>query len=104
MRGVYLLHFDPPYKHAAHYLGWAEDIAARVEQHRNGAGARLTQVAVSAGCALILARVWPDADRATERRYKNQHNSPRLCPICRQVNQSASAPAQANGPRGSAHR
>ncbi len=80
--GVYLLHFSPPYKHAKHYMGFAEDIDRRIEQHRAGTGARLTQVAIDAGCRLILARIWPGADRSTERRLKKRKESPRLCPIC----------------------
>ena len=81
-RGVYLLHFEPSYQHAAHYLGFAEDIERRVAEHRKGTGARLTQVAVEAGCALHLARVWPGADRNLERRLKRWHSGTRLCPIC----------------------
>src|SRR6476661_2336108 len=46
---VYLLHFSKPYKHARHYLGSADDVSARLELHRKGQGARLTQVAVDAG-------------------------------------------------------
>lgn len=37
MKGVYLLHFEPRYKHAGHYLGYAEDIERRVDEHRRGA-------------------------------------------------------------------
>ena len=37
----YLLHFDPPYKHARHYVGYTEHLDVRVEQHRNGTGANL---------------------------------------------------------------
>lgn len=78
----YLIHFSPQYKHARHYLGYADDVGPRVNAHLHGAGARLTQVATEAGCKLILARVWPDADRTEERRLKRRHNSPQLCPIC----------------------
>lgn len=82
MAGVYLIHFSPSYKHAKHYLGWAEDIDRRLAEHEIGAGARLTQVAVDAGCRLILARVWEDGDRTLERKLKNRKNAPALCPIC----------------------
>lgn len=82
MAGVYLIHFSPSYKHAKHYLGWAEDIDRRLAEHQNGVGARLTQVAVDAGCRLILARVWEGGDRTLERKLKNRHNGPVLCPIC----------------------
>lgn len=79
---VYLLHFEPAYKHARHYCGYADDVEPRINAHLHGRGARLTQVAHDAGCALILARVWPDGDRTLERRIKNRKAAPRLCPIC----------------------
>lgn len=83
--GCYLLHLDPPYKHAAHYLGYADDIQRRIEEHEAGAGARLTQVAVGAGCRLVLARIWPGAGKAYERTLKKQRGSSRLCPICKEA-------------------
>lgn len=82
MTGVYLIHFAPSYKHARHYLGWAEDVDRRLAEHQSGAGARLTQVAVDAGCRLILVRVWEEGDRTLERKLKNRHDAPALCPIC----------------------
>jgi predicted GIY-YIG superfamily endonuclease len=82
MQGVYLIHFEPAYKHARHYLGYADDIAARLALHRAGQGARLTQVAADAGCKIRLVKVWPGADRHFERKLKNRKESPRLCPIC----------------------
>lgn len=82
---VYLLHFDPPYRHAAHYLGWTSDdrVEQRLEEHRTGRGARLCAVAVQAGARLILARVWPGQNRSFERKLKRRKESCRLCPICR---------------------
>jgi hypothetical protein len=43
---VYLLHFDRPYRHARHYLGWTADetVDARLARHRAGGGARLIAV------------------------------------------------------------
>jgi hypothetical protein len=38
---VYLLHFDRPYKHARHYLGWTANLQARLDSHRAGHGARI---------------------------------------------------------------
>lgn len=81
--GIYLLHFLPSYKHAKHYLGYADDIEPRIYAHLHGRGARLTQVAGDAGCTLLLVRVWEGADRKTERRFKNRSHVPALCPICR---------------------
>src|SRR3954447_5537183 len=30
---VYVLHLEPAYEHARHYLGWARDVNARVAEH-----------------------------------------------------------------------
>lgn len=82
MTGIYLIHFDTPYKHAQHYLGFAKDIARRLKKHKSGQGARLVQVVQSAGITWTLARIWRDADRNKERRLKNGGSSKRYCPIC----------------------
>jgi predicted GIY-YIG superfamily endonuclease len=83
--GLYLLHFDPPYLHAGHYLGFAEDVDRRVSEHlaANGKASPLVRAALAAGSAVSLARTWPGGDRKLERRLKNQHNTPRLCLVCR---------------------
>ena len=78
---VYLLHFHEPYHHARHYLGSAEDLEKRLDQHRRGVGARLVHVISQAGISFTLARTWKGG-RKKERRLKNQHHNPRLCPIC----------------------
>jgi len=83
MRGVYCLHFERPYRHAAHYTGWAADIEARLAEHRSGCGARLTQVVRDAGIEMELACVWPGEGRAFERRLKNRGSARRFCPICK---------------------
>jgi predicted GIY-YIG superfamily endonuclease len=83
MTGAYLLHFEGPYKHARHYLGWSEDILARFERHVRGNGSPLVKAAFAEGCAIRLVRVWPGATRDDERRLKRRKNSPRLCPVCR---------------------
>ena len=81
--GVYLLHFDQPYQHARHYLGWAPSIAERLERHERGTGARLTQVVKAAGIGWQLARTWPGKGRTEERRLKNRGSSRRHCPVCK---------------------
>lgn len=82
MATVYLLHFDPAYKHAKHYLGWASQLDARIAHHRNGTGANLTKYASKAGSQLIVARTWDNATRQTERKLKTSKHHSRLCPIC----------------------
>lgn len=81
MGTVYLLHFDQPYKHAMHYIGWAADLAARLAQHGTKHGARLLQVLREQGIGWTLARTWP-GDRNRERQIKNQGGASRLCPMC----------------------
>ncbi|MBN2389922.1 MAG: endonuclease [Anaerolineae bacterium] len=81
--GVYLIHFETPYKHARHYVGWSGDVESRLQRHREGNGARLMEVVTDAGIAWQVAWVWPEADRAFERNLKDQKNTARFCPICR---------------------
>lgn len=80
---VYVLHLDPPYRHARHYTGYAEpgNLRARLAAHAAGTGARLMQVITEAGGTFRLARTWPGG-RTRERELKNRHEAPRLCPIC----------------------
>lgn len=79
---VYLLHFERPYKHAAHYLGWVQrDLPQRLTRHGKGNGARLMEVVAAAGIGFHLARLWP-GDRAVERALKNYGGARRLCPMC----------------------
>ncbi len=79
---VYLIHFNRPLQHARHYLGFTDNLADRLESHRQGRGARLIQVITEQGIDWVLARVWPEGDRKLERQLKNRKESPRLCPIC----------------------
>jgi predicted GIY-YIG superfamily endonuclease len=81
---VYLLHFSEPIseKHTCqHYIGYANDVEDRIRQHEAGYGARLTQVAIERGISWEVVRIWTGG-RDVERRLKNIHNAPRLCPIC----------------------
>ena len=78
---MYLLHFDRPYKHARHYLGWASDLEARLAAHSAGHGARLLEVIRDAGISWTLARTW-SGTRTRERQLKNQGGASRRCPHC----------------------
>jgi hypothetical protein len=85
VRGLYLLHFTPRYRHAGHYLGFAESIAARVREHRSASpkSSPLVRAALGASCAVDLVRVWPGEGRTTERRLKRGGGLSRYCPVCR---------------------
>jgi predicted GIY-YIG superfamily endonuclease len=82
---VYLLHFEQPIapgRHTTqHYIGYAADLAARIQEHNTGHGARLTQVARERGIRFQVARLW-HGDRGLERRLKDRKHAPQLCPIC----------------------
>ena len=81
---TYLLHFSSPISpnHTTqHYIGSAADLDARIEEHRTGHGARLTQVAQERGIGFTVARTW-EGGRDFERSLKNRKNAPKLCPIC----------------------
>ena len=73
---VYILHLDPPYKHAAHYSGFGSEAsggaAARVTDHAAGgaAAARLMQVQHEVGGTFRIGRVWRDVTREREVRVK----------------------------------
>jgi predicted GIY-YIG superfamily endonuclease len=81
---VYLIHFDRPYKHARHYMGFTRDggLDQRLAAHAAGRGARLMEVIDEAGITWRLARTWENAARRDERRMKGRGLAP-LCPICR---------------------
>lgn len=82
VRGVYVLHIEPAYRHAQHYTGYSEDIERRVFEHMQGSGGRLCEVAIKAGCHLILVYVEEGADKARERSLKSQGAGRAVCPIC----------------------
>lgn len=82
---VYMLHFDRPIapgRHTCqHYIGYADDIAARLQAHDTGHGARLTQVARQLGIGWRVVRLWR-GDRTFERTLKERKYGPHLCPFC----------------------
>lgn len=82
---VYLIHFDTPYRHARHYMGFTNEagLDKRLEAHASGRGARLMEVIVGAGITWRLARTWENATRGDERRMKGRGLKLR-CPICRE--------------------
>src|SRR5215475_7789085 len=80
-RIIYLIHFAHAHFHARHYLGSTDDLAARIECHRSGNGARLMEVVTGAGIEWEVVRTWKGS-RLIERAIKRRHNTPALCPVC----------------------
>jgi predicted GIY-YIG superfamily endonuclease len=81
MATVYLIHFEQPYQHAKHYLGFTTDLDARIADHRAGVGSRLLQVVNDAGIGWQVARTWT-GNRKFERQLKRRKEAPALCPVC----------------------
>lgn len=82
---VYLLHFDRPFHHARHYLGYTRDLDRRIAEHRSlgrNTHHSLMRALARAGIGFTVARVWEDGDQQLERRLKRMKMGPRLCPIC----------------------
>ena len=95
MGKIYLLHFARPIGNLAnargqaqHYMGFSDDLEARLEAHRAGNGSAIMAEVARLGIGWELARTW-DGDRGLERRLKRQHNGPRLCPICNRSKEEA---------------
>jgi len=80
-RIVYLVHLDPPYKHAKHYLGKTNiTVTRRDARHAAGQGARLLQVQAQAGGTWHVVRTWRGGDRK-ERQLKTRSGA-LYCPEC----------------------
>jgi hypothetical protein len=73
---VYLIHFETPFKHAQHYIGWASDLNRRISRHRNGNGARLLRVVNEAGITWEVVRTWPGI-----RGWREPRNTKPECPV-----------------------
>ena len=105
---AYLLHFEPPFKHAGRYVGWVhvedgEDAADAVWErwvaHVTGKGSPLVGAAAKAGCAVIIARIWEGVDRHFERAIKEGKNASRLDPISQGTMTLAEAVEKYHGAR-----
>lgn len=86
---VYVLHFDPPYKHARHYIGFCEkEVNTRLATHCNGNGNPLVKAAVAAGSKITVAHVFKGADRTFERKLKNRRDVCKWCRLCKRKQRS----------------
>jgi len=85
---VYVLHLDPPLKHASHYIGYTPDPTAerRVAEHLSG-GAKaspLIAAALKSGSVVRVAHVVEGdaAGRDFERWLKAGKDTRAWCPCC----------------------
>jgi predicted GIY-YIG superfamily endonuclease len=87
--GVYVIHFRERIggdgrNGAQHYIGWASDIAARIEQHHRGQGAAIMAHVARSAIGFDVVAIFPGAARDDERRMKKAgHHAERRCPVCR---------------------
>lgn len=79
---VYVLHIEPPYRHAAHYIGFTTRPDARVAEHLAGRGSPLIRAALAAGHEVTVSLKWHCGTRQFERYLKNQKGTSRFCPSC----------------------
>lgn len=86
---LFLLHWDPPYHHASHYLGYAKGLgrgAHYADQIARGVKIgphELVMAAQQAGCVIQVADVFVGASRPEQRRMRANGSLSRFCPICR---------------------
>ena len=84
--GAYVIHFEPPLRHAKNYLGSAANLRARVAADLAGTGAKMVAAALARGITCTVSRIWVTDTREeawqTEAGLKEQRNTPRFCPGC----------------------
>jgi predicted GIY-YIG superfamily endonuclease len=79
---LYLLHFDPRYRHAGHYLGYTEDLPKRFALHVRGKGSPLVKAAVNNGSRIVLVRIWDEDGNAEQEIKRVMRSLVLLCPVC----------------------
>ena len=91
MPDLFLLHFDPPYQHARHYLGYAVGTGRGAAYARRIAAGtalgphELVMAAQADGCTIHVADVLHGEGRATQRRLRANGSLSRFCHYCREA-------------------
>lgn len=78
---VYILHFEKPYKHARHYVGFTTDLDRRQREHTHYCRSPLLKAVRAAGIRWYLAVVF-EGGRKLERKIKESNHTSRYCPLC----------------------
>lgn len=95
---VYLLHLDPPFKHARHYIGFTIlGLDDRLQRHKTDRGAKLLRAQLAAGGTWRVAQVWAQVPRSFELVLKRRGGAARCCPICKGVDTAATVDAARRG-------
>lgn len=89
MSDLFLLHFEPAYQHAGHYLGYAKgtgrvgEYAKRVAAGKVHAPHPLVERALLQGSEITVAAIFYGDNRDERRRLRRQGGLSRHCPVCR---------------------
>ena len=92
MKGIiYLIHFDEPIGNrenargmAQHYIGYALDLAERLQEHARGDGARIMAAVTDYGISWKVVCTWKGS-RKEERKLKNRKKARKICPLCKKI-------------------
>jgi predicted GIY-YIG superfamily endonuclease len=79
---LYLLHFDPRYRHAGHYLGYTQELPKRFGLHLQGKGSPLVKAAINNGSQIVLVRIWAEDGNAEQEIKRVIGSRAKLCPLC----------------------
>lgn len=95
---VYILHFDQPLHHARHYVGstTADRVDARMHEHAEGWGSKITARAMRLGIKVYLAKVMFVSDRSYEKTLKRKGGIAALCRFCQQQDAAFNCDAPIN--------
>ena len=96
---VYVLKFSEPlgntanpHGYAKHYTGYSPNVHSRIEAHRHGCGASITQAAYRNGIRIEVVALF-EGGRDLERKIKNRKNIGKLLDMFRAGKQTAGIPA-----------
>lgn len=84
---VYLVHFQKPYRHARHYLGFTDvGLTERFKRHTANSvtrrGSALMRAVMVNNIPFKVVRIWQRGDRTLEKQLKGNGHS-RRCPVCK---------------------
>jgi predicted GIY-YIG superfamily endonuclease len=79
---VYLVHAARALRGARHYLGFTQDVAARVSRHKKGRGTPLLGEMTRRGIPWRVVRRWNRRDGHFEKDLKRRYALADLCPVC----------------------
>lgn len=80
---VYLVHAARPLHGKRHYLGFTENVAARVKRHKAGRGTPLLGAMTKRGISWRVVRTWRKRDGYFEQDLKRRFTLEQLCPVCK---------------------